>query len=157
MDALRTWAYTVRPGDTVTDAWPLREFGDNRYQLRVYGPNGFYREFKGDTGDPAVDIRFGYEAAAGGSGPLTGNGLVHLVNKGGACQIDIVDHGYAAHYPSKQLPAGEEATIALPLAMNRGWYDFSVRVPGHDRFERRYAGRIETGRDSTSDPVMGRV
>jgi hypothetical protein len=30
-------------------------------------------------------------------------------------------------------------------------------VKGHQHFEKRYAGRIETGRDSISDPHMGRA
>ena len=33
-----------------------------------------------------------------------------------------------------------------------GWYDFTVRAAG---VERRCAGRMETGRDSVSDPAMG--
>jgi phospholipase C len=45
----------------------------------------------------------------------------------------------------------------MSLADSHGWYDFSVRVQGHEGFEKRYAGRIETGRDSISDPQMGRT
>jgi phospholipase C len=36
-------------------------------------------------------------------------------------------------------------------------YDFGLTVVGHEHFQRRYAGRIETGQDSISDPCMGRV
>ena len=42
----------------------------------------------------------------------------------------------------------------LPLGASGGWYDFSVRVNGQADFSRRFAGRMETGADSTSDPAM---
>ena len=35
------------------------------------------------------------------------------------------------------------------------WYDFSVFVEGNTVFEKRYAGHIETGTESMSDPAMG--
>jgi phospholipase C len=33
--------------------------------------------------------------------------------------------------------------------------DFTVRVVGLDAYARRFAGRVETGRHSLSDPEMG--
>jgi len=47
--------------------------------------------------------------------------------------------------------------VVLDLAKSFGWYDFSVKVRGFDHFEKRYAGRVETGRSSYSDPFMGGV
>ena len=44
--------------------------------------------------------------------------------------------------------------VTLPLASSGGWYDFSVRVNGQADYSRRFAGRMETGADSTSDPAM---
>ena len=165
-EAVRTWAYGVRAGDSLTDSWPLHEFSDGRYHLRVYGPNGFFREFRGAAangkpgilaGDPPIDIRFDYERAPGPRYALTGNGVLHLANNGSqALTIEVADHAYGAHYPAKPLPAGATAALALPLTDSHGWYDFSVRIKGHEGFEKRYAGRIETGRDSISDPQMGR-
>ena len=52
----RTWSYAVAPGDSVTDSWPLQNFADSAYHLRVHGPNGYYREFRGDASDPRFDI-----------------------------------------------------------------------------------------------------
>jgi phospholipase C len=45
--------------------------------------------------------------------------------------------------------------LSLDHQSTKGWYDFSVFIQGNDRFERRYAGHIETGRPSISDPFMG--
>jgi phospholipase C len=137
---LRTRAYGVKPGDKLSDSWSLEE---GRYHLRVYGPNGFYREFLGDAADPAVDMVFDYEGGAG---------RLKLKNSGGACTVEIVDRSYGAVYPAKRLGVGEKATVLLPLS--HGWYDVSVRVKGKDGFEKRYAGRVETGKDGVSDPAM---
>lgn len=38
-----------------------------------------------------------------------------------------------------------------------GWYDFTVQVKGYPEFTRRFAGRVETGRESVTDPVMGNI
>jgi len=157
MEPLRTWAYGVKAGDSLTDAWPLPAFEGSRYLLRVYGPNGFFREFKGDAGDPPVGISFGYEPSSGGAHPFSGNGVVQLKNNGDACTVMIVDNVYKGEYPAKSLAAGEQTVMTLPLAKSQGWYDFRVQVKGHGGFEKRYAGRIETGRDGISDPHMGRL
>jgi phospholipase C len=38
------------------------------------------------------------------------------------------------------------------LEESSNWYDFTVQSTG---FERRFAGRMETGEHSRSDPAMG--
>jgi phospholipase C len=65
----------------------------------------------------------------------------------------IVDHSYGAGTRNVSLKAGEKRIITVRLAKSFSWYDFSV-VAG--RFERRCAGRVETGKPGTSDPAMGR-
>jgi phospholipase C len=45
--------------------------------------------------------------------------------------------------------------LVLPLARSFGWYDLMVRVPGEPGFAQRLSGRIESGRESFSDPAMG--
>ncbi|MEZ4903534.1 MAG: hypothetical protein R2822_18105 [Spirosomataceae bacterium] len=47
--------------------------------------------------------------------------------------------------------------VILDLTTSFGWYDFSVKVAGFEAFEQRFAGRVETGKASFSDPLMGRV
>jgi phospholipase C len=174
-ETARTWAYSVKPGDSITDSWPLHEFADGHYHLRVYGPNGFYREFEGNAaGDPPVDIRFAYphtadsrthpHTADSSTHPQTpGNSTIptielHVANTGNdAYTIEVIDHAYGARLKTKTLDPGAKSALPLSFADSHGWYDFSVRVKEFQPFEKRYAGRIETGRDSISDPHMGRV
>jgi phospholipase C len=35
-----------------------------------------------------------------------------------------------------------------------GWYDLLVQTDGDAKFRRHFAGHVETGRDSVSDPLM---
>ena len=35
-----------------------------------------------------------------------------------------------------------------------GWYDVSVRISGDSGYLRRFAGHVENGRPSTSDPAI---
>jgi phospholipase C len=63
MEPLRTWAYALTAGDSLADAWPLHEFENGEYHLRVYGPNGFYREYKGNAADPLIDVACDYQAS----------------------------------------------------------------------------------------------
>ncbi|MNN86234.1 hypothetical protein D3C81_2036300 [compost metagenome] len=41
----------------------------------------------------------------------------------------------------------------VELAGQGNWYDVTVRYGEH--WQRRYAGRIETGQHGVSDPMMG--
>ena len=47
--------------------------------------------------------------------------------------------------------------VLLNLKASFGWYDFSVKIEGFEPFEQRFAGRVETGKESFSDPLMGRL
>ena len=155
---VRTWAYGLKAGDTLTDLWPVHEFEDNHYHLRVYGPNGFLREFKGSAADPGITADFDYQRSLASSNKLTGNVELKITNTTAhPHQVEITDHAYKTNSRKKQLPASGKASFVLNLESSHGWYDFSIRVAGDTRFERRYAGRVETGRPSYSDPFMGRV
>lgn len=147
-----TRAYAVKPGDTLTDTWSIKE--NTFYQLRVYGPNGFFRQFWGDTGDP-FDVHFSYEKG-------TLNGILSIKCRWPfrdyeSYKMEVIDHGYGAAVVTREMKGGETVTLTLPFDKSHGWYDFSVRYHGWETFKRRYAGHIDAGKDSISDPFMGRV
>ena len=153
-DLARTWAYGVMAGDMLTDTWPLRQFEGGSYHLRVYGPNGFYREFKGGAGDPPVGISLGYQHADSEGLVFMEGAVVFFENSGGACTVELIDNTYGQVYPEKQLAAGEKTSVWLPLKKSFCWYDVTVRVKGKEGFETRFAGRVETGKAGVSDPGM---
>lgn len=158
MEPVRTWSYAVKAGDQLKDTWPLAAFDAAHYHLRVYGPNGFYREFAGDANDPQVEVQCSYQRGLTNSRKLTGSVELKLINHGSAAAtFAINDLGYHKGELKKTVAGRTTATLVIDLSKSQGWYDFSVKVTGSGSFEQRYAGRVETGKESISDPVMGRV
>jgi len=154
---LRTWAYAVKPGDKITDTWQLTDFENDQYHLRVYGPNGFYREFKGNKNDPGVKIHFDRQKKLT-SNELTGNVILKISNPTKKQQvIEISDNAYKINQHTKIVPALAETSFVLDLAKSHNWYDFTIKEKGSTHFEKRYAGRIENGKPGYTDPFMGKV
>jgi phospholipase C len=158
MEDVRTWSYAVKAGDSLLDVWPLDAFENSNYHLRTYGPNGFYREFTGNVKDPGLLVDFRYQEA---DKKLTGNIVLtfSIYDTNMPLTVEVTDHSYGSG--TKQMIVQQESfapqTMLLSLVKNHGWYDFSVKVKGFGSFEKRYAGRVETGNHSYSDPLMGGV
>ncbi|HEY6900966.1 MAG TPA: phospholipase C, phosphocholine-specific [Puia sp.] len=156
---LRAWNYTVSAGDTLTDTWNLADFENEHYKLEVYGPNGFYRVFAGTAHDPAVAIACEYQRSRLSKRQPTGNLQLNVKNLDPHNRITLIitDNAYSGGTMEQRLAASAGDTIIIPLERSFGWYDISVRVSGHENFEKRYAGKVETGKESFSDPLMGQV
>jgi phospholipase C len=158
MEVARSWDYAVTAGDALTDEWPLSSFDNNQYHLRVYGPNGFYREFTGDNKDPHLSIVCDYERSRLFKNKLTGNVEIKINNKNNtAYHLEIKDNAYKSKSIFKTIPASAETSVILDLKKSSGWYDFTVKAKDHPSFSKRYAGRVETGKETISDPVMGKM
>lgn len=128
--------YTVGPGERLADTWPA-----GACDLWVLGPNGFHRRLVGD--DKGVEI------AARGDGEGL---LVSLANTSAeprAVSIEVLD----GEPVRLTLAPGE--TRSQTFATRQGWYDLTARLDAAPTWLRRLSGRIETGRDSISDPWMG--
>ncbi|KAA6432653.1 phospholipase C, phosphocholine-specific [Dyadobacter flavalbus] len=155
-ETLRSWDYSVAAGDTLHDEWNLSDFENNAYHLRVYGPNGFYREFSGDANNPLLAVTCDYETA--GPSRLSGNIRVSIRNNDKKPhEIIIADNSYKTGSRIKSIAAGSQASVVLNLSKSHQWYDFSVRIKGLESFEQRYAGHVETGAVTKTDPLMGGV
>jgi phospholipase C len=71
-------------------------------------------------------------------------------------RVRIVDNAYKSSDIIKEIAGTTKNTkTIISASTHAGWYDFSVFVEGNNLFEKRYAGRVETGKHSISDPVMG--
>lgn len=158
-EPVRTWHYAVKAGDTLTDDFPLSDFEGSHYHLRAYGPNGFFREFLGDREDPALDVACAYEPARLLKSGLSGNVKLLIRNTGqtGPVSVRISDHAYGNDAVTRTVAADSTTELVLDLKKSAGWYDFSVTVDGAKGYERRYAGHVETGKESITDPHMGRA
>ena len=152
--AMRVATYAVKPGDTLREQFPLSLFADANYSIEVHGPNGFYRSFTGNAAGPNILVRTEYDR---NGAQLTGNVKVHLHNIGDkALTGRIQDNSYKTGALTRTIQPGHEESGVLNLKKSHGWYDFTVRVEGSESAA-HFAGRVETGRPSFSDPLMGGV
>ena len=144
--------YTVEPGRELRGTWLPAEETD-RYDLWVLGPNGFHRHVAGSCGsDAALGVTVSYQVE---EGSIT----ARLSNAGStAASFTIAANAYRDGAPATVLVApGSQVDSVWPLAQSAYWYDFSVGVEGLPVYLRRFAGRVETGKDGVSDPAMGLV
>lgn len=152
-EALRVWNYAVKAGDTLTESFKLTSFEGGRYHLRVYGPNGYFREFAGHAQEAEVAVSCGYVLAK--TGMPTGDVELVSVNKGKKpLNLEITDNSYHHKKIEVNVPANETVKTVVPAIQSHQWYDFNVRTGSEDAV-RRFAGRVETGKESTTDPFMG--
>ncbi|MBT1690629.1 phosphocholine-specific phospholipase C [Dawidia soli] len=146
-------AYAVKAGDGLQDTWDIAAFAGGHYALQVYGPNGFYRAFAGDAQDPALTIACAYTRDK--KGRADGHIVITFRNTGPrALVVHVVDNAYQAAPQVKTVAAGREASCRLALDKSAGWYDASVTVEGYKTFRKQYAGHVETGQESLTDPQM---
>ncbi|MCF2443561.1 phospholipase C, phosphocholine-specific [Dyadobacter sp. CY345] len=157
-DSLKSWDYSVAAGDVLQDEYKIDDFENGNYHFRVYGPNGFFREFIGDSKNPMLKIKCTYESARLNPSRLTGNVVVTITNLDTKPHtLSILDNSYKSGAQNKSVAAGGQASITLNLAKNFNWYDFSVKIKGNENFEERFAGHVETGVVTKTDPLMGGI
>ena len=153
-------SYAVRSGESLEDSWDVDAFEGGRYHLCVQVPNGFFREFRGSAADPRVTVACRYEHRRGFRQGFTGNIALVLGNAdpSRAAEITVTDNAYKNKALTDTLKPGVKSrTVTLDLAKSHRWYDFTVRVSGFGDFARRYAGRVETGEEGFTDPLMGGI
>ncbi|WP_119079144.1 phosphocholine-specific phospholipase C [Chitinophaga alhagiae] len=151
-DVCRNWYFAVKRGDKLNYSWPASAFSNGQYHLRLHGPNGFFREFKGKQ--PALQVACQDQLDPKLKKP-TGSLELKLENVQDApITVVVRDNAYGNKEITRKLAKGGTETVHLPLQKSHHWYDFSVTIQGDASFEQRYAGRAENGRDGMSDPAI---
>jgi phospholipase C len=143
--------YTVEAGMTLSDVWDDTLSDSGNYDLSVYSTNGFFRSFYGDAAtrskvfNPEVAVL--YE-------PGAGQISLYVDNTGTqAGQVIVRSNAYRTDGPwTVDVRPRGVGSLQWSLAKSGNWYDFTVQASG---FERRFAGRMETGQPGFSDPAMG--
>ncbi len=138
--------YMVEPGKQLSDGWATQELG--AYDLWVLGPNGFHRHFTGHATQDAPELRLQYDQAGRQIGIL-------LRNAGAAPRhFRLTPNAYGVAARTADVVAQGEQLLMWPVSESGNWYDLSISVEGLPRFQQRFAGRMETGADSISDPAV---
>ncbi len=144
--------YAVEKDKQLDDIWNI----DNKlYDLWVLSHNGFHRHFKANTtellsANIQPEIQVCYDL-------VNGDVYVKLHNTGTqACTLTVKDKAYfqQATQTATVKPNTEEL-LTWKLKDSGQWYDFEVSCKEAPAFYRRFAGRVETGLDSVSDPAFG--
>jgi phospholipase C len=146
------WTYTVGPDAQVQETWALRANGKHDYDLSVYGPNGFFRSFKGSLhrGGANLTVRAMYHADR-----ECGSLSLEIQNRGfSLSKLRTVD-AYTRQHVVQSVQPGEIVRQQWPLDGSFGWYDLTITVEGDGDFKQQLAGHVETGRDSMTDPSLG--
>ncbi|HRO84929.1 MAG TPA: phospholipase C, phosphocholine-specific [Niabella sp.] len=147
------WSFGVAAGEKLQYDIPLSLYNNNRYHFALFGPNGFFRELKGEIIDSDLNIncKYGTDLAKGKRNIV----LVISNTTGGEKHIVIKDNVYGQKDVIRRIPAKGKISVSLNTEKNKGWYDLSIHDKGNSTFLRKYAGRVENGRDSITDPAMG--
>jgi phospholipase C len=138
--------YAVSAGDRLRDAWqPVGK--ERRYDLTVYGPNGYLRRFRGLLGTAELpEAQVGY---------IDGDAtvLLTLTNSSSQTITVVVEERYSSARQSIAISPSKKMEQPWRLKSSSGWYDITVRSDDTN-YLRRFAGHVETGRSSTSDPAI---
>ncbi|MBU9515111.1 phosphocholine-specific phospholipase C [Burkholderia multivorans] len=151
------WRYTVGARRVLHAEFDLT-VTNGAYAFSVYGPNGFVRIFAGDVSaaaarrrnDAQPEVKAGYDVA-------NGNLYLKLHNHGTArVTLTLTDNAYGAPSREVTLHGGDERVEQWLLASSHQWYDVTVSDGANGTFSRRFAGHVENGRPSYSDPAAVR-
>jgi phospholipase C len=118
----------------------------------VYAPNGFYRSFQGNT-LAVSNVVFNPEIQTCYD-PKSGDIHLKVHNAGsGFGTVTVMSNAYRTDGPwTMSIAANSTESANWDLRASGRWYDFTVTS---GTWQRRFAGRVETGKDSISDPAMG--
>lgn len=143
--------YALSGSKTLSDYWePFQS--ETEYDLSIYGPNGYFSHFKG---------RYPSSRKTVTSGP---NAKVHYDRQSGDIYLTLVNEGLEPCTLTARNSYGDDAIRRYELgpsvtredrwslASSSGWFDLSIEGREHGSMFRRFAGHVETGRPSTSDP-----
>jgi len=136
--------YTVEAGRSLNDEWPVHAEGG--YDLEVFGPNGYFQKFSGNShmNEPLVELDYDHKK---------GGVRVRFGNNGDSTLRVSISSIYKHIEPiSVDIAAGVNKKMNWLLADNGNWYDFTVAM--EEGYLYRFAGRVETGKHSVSDPAM---
>ena len=127
-----------------------RRNADN-YDLSVFGPNGFFRQFRGSFGretgvDLDVDVRYDVHAYAL---------ILRIANRSRSRTRVQIANAYQDEVMKDELSRGRTFKRSFSLKQTFGWYDIAITSDADSRFLWRCAGHLENGRDSASDPAIG--
>jgi len=140
------WTYTVGAGKSLGDTLTIGA-ANGRYDFSVYGPNGFVRRYKGNTGGANVDVTLRRDGASA-------NVNLDVSNKGSARATLTILNGYTGARIDVTLEPGHHKRFNVDANASLRWYDLIVSDGASNGYRREFTGYLENGRDGVSDPAI---
>ncbi len=140
------WFYSLAAKSRLSDVIPLPV---GPFDVRLHGPNGFYRRWKADR------IDFSSPSTAFRRDAASDRLVVSVSNPGSSDAVVKIVNAYED--PRGRLRTLKPRTtleFAWPLAKSDHWYDVAVTIPGDGSYHHHFAGHFETGKPSRSDPLI---
>jgi phospholipase C len=144
-------SYTVEAGKSLSDDFPATLSGN--YAWTVYGPNGFVRMMKGviSSAGSSDTAQLGMEAHYDSRKDIL---LVEVRNQSAkALSVRLTDAAYNNSEQAIALAPQSSHQFAWKVKDSGYWYDTALSVAEYPGYIRRFAGHIETGRASCTDPA----
>jgi len=143
-DTSGPWSYTAGAGRAIDGSWKLA----GAYDYDVRGANGFLREFRGDAAKAGLEV---VAEHLGNSRNLK----LTLTNTGSAnVTVTVTDSYGCDRRATHRLRSGEHVEHVVHAGQADGWYDATVTSDHDAAYVRRFAGHVENGRPSASDPAI---
>lgn len=137
-------SFTVSQGKSLAYNW--RKAANAAYDIAVHGPNGFFRAYKSNGVDEPVQV---------GILKYVKDQLVLAIKNPNKTPISITLYDvYTKKTSIVSIGKRADKNLVININDNGRWYDMILELDG---WKRQYAGRIENGRPSISDPLMGNI
>ena len=147
------WTYTVQPQAELADSFKFESHGEVAYDLSVYGPNGFFRAYKGRSGSQA-SVNFQSSIVYN----ISSDGITLQSQNLGAESAELqIKNLYTNGIVTKVVEHAAVANQSWSLQNYFGWYSVVLSVQSDPNFQQRFAGHLETGQPSRTDPQIGSV
>jgi len=134
-------SFAVAAGQQLDYSWDKATNGS--YDIAVHGPNGYYQKLVSRGGVEPLKIKISYSAKS--------NLLIHIENTSAKSKEIVVQNAYSQRNHTVFIKPNKSSTIEIYTQDFGRWYDVTLKVEG---WQRQYAGRIENGKPSISDPLM---
>lgn len=137
----KIWNFAVAKDDALRYDWDLNAIVGDAFSFVAHGPNGFYRSFEGNKKlIPSVEVK---------SFNQLGKSYLGVNVFSTAVPLQIEDKSYGL-FSKKKVSKGLE----IDCTKSKGWYDIEITSPTDASMRFRYAGHIENGDVSITDPLM---
>lgn len=137
------WDFAVRDNEPMDYYWTLSD----RYHYNVHSSNGFFRSFEGDKGSLDIYVEFLVNVDLTVSIRVKNNSSKKV-------SIILTDSYYLKNENVVSLSPKQEEIIKWDYTGVKGWYDIVLTCKEDNLWRQQYAGHIENGQASVTDPFM---